>query len=225
MSVLDIREHGASGRGTGHGESGCCGSCGGGGSAPPVAEAEFDGIREADNPAPSWWHVGLALSILFGALYLLVAAVSPVYLSPVERLAVSQAEEYERLFAGVGTLEPTPVALLTLMDNDKWRVIAEGMFRGNCASCHGAGGAGQVGPNLTDDSYKNVESVGDIYSVIARGAGNGAMPAWSGTFSQNEMVLLSAYVASLRGAEGGAGGRGPEGVVIEPWPSVGGGAP
>jgi cytochrome c oxidase cbb3-type subunit 3 len=193
------------------------GVAGGGASA---RDEEFDGIRQEDAPAPAWWHMSLAVLIVFGAFYFLVSMVSPVYVTPVERLGADQAREYARLFEGVGTLEPTPGALLTLMDNQKWETIASGMFRSNCASCHGGAGAGQVGPNLTDDHYKNVASVGDIYTVIAEGAGNGAMPGWAGRFSQNEMVLLSAYVASLRGTSPGGTGRGPEGSRIDPWPHV-----
>jgi cytochrome c oxidase cbb3-type subunit 3 len=229
MNVLDmtrVERHAAS-----RGDACACdaGPCGaqGAGHPRPSPPAEFDGIRQADNPAPTWWHITLALAILLGAFYLLVAMVSPVYLSPVERLAARQAEEYERLFASVGTLQPTPGTLLTLMDDPKWEAIASGMFRSNCASCHGASGAGQVGPNLTDDHYKNVAAVGDIYTVIAQGAGGGAMPAWSGSFSQNEMVLLSAYVASLRGSSPPGIARAPEGSRIEAWASaeLGGNAP
>jgi cytochrome c oxidase cbb3-type subunit III len=35
--------------------------------------------------------------------------------------------------------------------------------------------------------------------VIADGAGNGAMPAWRNRLHPNELLLVSAYVASLRG--------------------------
>lgn len=181
---------------------------------------EYDGIQEYDNPTPGWWHLIFAGSILFSAGYFLVSLVSPFYVGPIQRLQAAQEAEYQQMFAGIGTLSNTPATLLTLMDNDKWEAIAAGTFRGNCTSCHGPAGGGQVGPNLTDDYYKNIRTVEDFYTVIADGAANGAMPAWSGRFSQNEMVLLAAYVASLRGTTPGGAPRGPEGERIDPWPVI-----
>lgn len=181
---------------------------------------EYDGIQEYDNPTPGWWHLIFAASIVFSGFYFLTSLVSPFYVTPIARLESDQAAEYERMFAGIGTLENTPGTLLTLMDNEKWHAIASGTFRGNCVSCHGASGGGQVGPNLTDDFYKNVRTVEDIYTVISGGAANGAMPAWSSRFSHNEIVLLSAYVASLRGTTPGGTARTAEGERIEPWPTL-----
>ena len=75
-----------------------------------------------------------------------------------------------------------------------------------------------MGPNLTDNYYKNVHKVEDIVRVIAQGAGNGAMPAWGTRLLPNEIVLVSAYVASLRDSGEHEGGKLPEGSEIPPWP-------
>jgi cytochrome c oxidase cbb3-type subunit 3 len=182
---------------------------------------EYDGIQEYDNPTPGWWHLIFLLSIVFSAFYLLVSLVSPFYTTAQQRLAAAQAAEYEQMFAGLGTLENEPGTLLSLMGDAKWRAIAAGTFRGNCTSCHGADGGGQVGPNLCDDSYKNVAGVQDIYTVIAEGAANGAMPAWANRFSHNEIVLLASYVASLRGTTPSGLARGAEGNTIAPWAAGG----
>lgn len=194
----------------------------GGGAARPeptlIQGHEYDGIQEYDNPTPGWWHLIFLVSILFSAVYFVMSFGSPFYTSPTQGLQAAQAAEYERLFADLGTLENRPETLLTLMDNEKWRAIASGTFRGNCTSCHGSSGGGQVGPNLCDDAYKNVKTVEDIYTVISGGAANGAMPAWGARFSNNELILLSAYVASLRGTNPGGTVRAPEGEAIAPWP-------
>lgn len=179
---------------------------------------EYDGIREFDNPTPGWWHLIFLVSIVFSGFYFVMSFGSPLYVGPLDRLAAQERAEYERMFAGIGTLENNPATILVLMDNPKWRAIAEGTFRGNCVSCHGADGGGQVGPNLCDDAYKNVRIVTDIYDVIANGAANGAMPPWAGRFSHNERILLSAYVASMRGTTPTGNARDPEGEVIPPWP-------
>ena len=89
-------------------------------------------------------------------------------------------------------------------------------YQANCATCHGAGGGGLVGPNLTDDYWKHVRSVEGIARVLENGAGNGAMPAWKNRFSHtNQLVLTAAYVASLR--KNPVAGKGPEGVKVADW--------
>ncbi|MEZ6234791.1 MAG: cbb3-type cytochrome c oxidase N-terminal domain-containing protein [Phycisphaerales bacterium] len=182
---------------------------------------EYDGIQEYDNPTPGWWHLIFLGSIIFSFFYFIMSFGSPFFVGPYEHLAAAQEAEYQRMFAGIGELENDEQTILTLMDNEKWVAIASGTFRGNCVSCHGASGGGQVGPNLCDDSYKNVRTVTDIYDVIANGAANGAMPAWGNRFSHNEIVLLASYVASMRGTSPSGTVRGPEGEAIPAWPEVG----
>jgi cytochrome c oxidase cbb3-type subunit 3 len=76
-----------------------------------------------------------------------------------------------------------------------------------------------VGPNLTDDNWKNVTKLEDIAKVIEVGAANGSMPAWRNRLSHvNLIVLTSAYVASLRGTNP-ANPKAPEGNPIPPWPT------
>ncbi len=180
----------------------------------------YDGIQEYDNPTPGWWHLIFLLSIIFAGFYFFMSFGSPFYIGPLDRLAAQEQAEYERMFAGIGTLENEPGTILSLMENDKWRAIATGTFRGNCVSCHGPEGGGQVGPNLCDDSYKNVRVVTDIYNVISNGAANGAMPAWGNRFSHNERILLAAYIASLRGTAPGGSPKIAEGEVVPAWPEI-----
>jgi cytochrome c oxidase cbb3-type subunit 3 len=93
------------------------------------------------------------------------------------------------------------------------------MFESTCAQCHGKEGGGINGVNLTDNHYKNLKKMTDIYTVITSGAANGAMPAWRTTFNENERILLSAYIATMRGTN--KPGRGQEGEIIAPWPTAG----
>nr|WP_286177631.1 c-type cytochrome [Rhodopirellula sp. JC639] len=103
------------------------------------------------------------------------------------------------------------------MAKDSWVKVGESVFRANCVSCHGREGEGKVGPNLTDEAFKNITVLADIGKVINNGAGNGAMPKWSNRLHINEIVLVSAYVANLRG-KNVEGGRPEEGNKIAPWP-------
>jgi cytochrome c oxidase cbb3-type subunit 3 len=70
---------------------------------------------------------------------------------------------------------------------------------------------------LADDNYKNIREIGDILKVVQNGAAAGAMPAWQNRLVLNEQILVSSYVASLRGSTP-AKPRGPEGNPIPPWP-------
>jgi len=125
-------------------------------------------------------------------------------------------------FSEIGDLQPTADNILLYSSalakgRKSWLSVGQTLFKTNCVSCHGLDGIGKVGPNLTDNYYKNVHKVEDIARVITQGAGNGAMPAWGTRLLPNEIVLVSAYVASLRGSEH-EGGKLPEGSEIPPWP-------
>jgi len=178
---------------------------------------EYDGIREFDNPTPGWWHILFWASILFSLLYFYFFTFSPVSWTVQERWEQAQAEAYARVFGALGDLEPDEPTMLGLKGDEKMMAVARGMFATNCAQCHGRDGGGINGVNLTDDVYKNARSLGDLLLIINNGAANGAMPAWGNRLTQNERILLAAYVASLRNTNV-PGGRMPEGEAIPPWP-------
>ena len=65
-----------------------------------------------------------------------------------------------------------------------------------CGSCHtlaDAGSTGNVGPNLDTSSVDFAAAVEQITN------GGGAMPAFSGTLSEEEIANVAAYVVSARG--------------------------
>ena len=122
-------------------------------------------------------------------------------------------------FSQMGDLKADRETLVRFTYEDSWLRVGRAIFKTNCVSCHGRNGAGQVGPNLQDDHYKNVSDIADILRVLQNGANAGAMPAWKSKLSTNEIVLVSAYVASLRGTSDGSG-KPAEGREIPPWPQA-----
>jgi cytochrome c oxidase cbb3-type subunit III len=180
-----------------------------------VLDHEYDGIREYDNPTPGWWHAILVITIVFSLLYWSFFTFSPAAWTPQDVHARAELAGLRKQFAEIGTLAMDEATVMKMMNDPKWLSVGAATFKGNCTSCHGARAEGQVGPNLTDDHWKNVKTVAEIAKVVASGAANGAMPAWAGRLHQNEVVLVSAYVASLRGRN--EVGRGPEGDKINPW--------
>jgi len=121
-------------------------------------------------------------------------------------------------FAEIGDLQPNEATLVKMMNDSGWVKVGESVYRSNCASCHGIDGGGVVGPNLTDDYYKNVREITDILNVVQQGAAAGAMPAWKNRLQLNEQILVSSYVASLRNTTP-ANPKGAEGNVIPVWPA------
>lgn len=180
-----------------------------------LLDHEYDGIREFDNPTPGWWHAILVLTIIFSIFYYTYWEFSPLASTPVSRLQARELVEIRKQFAEIGDLKPDAPTMSKMMAEPKWMAFGESVFKGNCVSCHGAQGQGIIGPNLTDDSWKNVKVMADIPRVVAEGAANGAMPSWKGRLHPNEIVLVASYVATLRGKN--IPGRAPEGNIIPNW--------
>lgn len=182
----------------------------------PVTDHDYDGIREYDNPTPGWWVFLFVLSVVFSILYFTYYHVSPAGGASVkESYEASVTEDLKKTFGKMGELKQDEASLLQYMDDKDKMLLGKSVFKGNCVSCHGANGEGQVGPNLTDDFGKNLKVLGDIPKVINNGAAGGNMPSWKTRLHPNEVAVVAAYVASLRGQN--LPGRAPEGEKMEPW--------
>jgi len=188
--------------------------------ADPLTDHEYDGIREFDNPTPGWWYWLFGASVAFSALYLVFFHFSVAGWTVEDAWSNDQRAEFVRVFGSVGELKKDDESILKQMDNQQFMTIAKAAFIGNCSACHAKDGGGLVGVNLCDDSFKNIKNVSDIFKVITDGANAGAMPAWKRTFSDNERVILAAYVASLRGTKP-ANPKAAEGEPLPPWPTTG----
>jgi cytochrome c oxidase cbb3-type subunit III len=158
---------------------------------PAILDHEYDGIQELDNPTPGWWHIIFIGSIIFAAFYITFWHFSPLASSVHETWDQEQVADYKRIFGTVGQLKPDQKTFLEMAGNEKMLAVARSLFIGNCALCHGKDGGGINGVNLTDDSYKNVKKLEDIFATITTGANLGAMPAWGQKLSENERIILT----------------------------------
>ncbi len=70
------------------------------------------------------------------------------------------------------------------------------LFKQHCEVCHGAGGKGNIGPNLTDDKWKYGGSDNDIFTTISKGR-SGGMPSWENQLSAEKIKELIAYIRSI----------------------------
>ena len=182
---------------------------------------DYDGIREYDNPTPGWWHIVFIATIVFSIFYYMFFQFSPAAWTPQSVHAKAEIANLKKQFAELGTLAQDEPTMLRMMNDAKWLSVGQSVYRSNCVSCHADKGQGLVGPNLTDNHFKHVKKLDDICNVVANGAANGAMPGWKINLHPNEVVLVSAYVATLRG-QNVPGGRGqiPGDAEIPAWPAA-----
>lgn len=183
-----------------------------------LTDHAYDGIQEFDNPLPGWWKWMFVGSVVFSVFYTMYFHIGAPGRSVAEQYDTALAANTLLQFKEIGDLEPTADNIMLYANKKSWLSVGQTVYKTNCISCHGRDGEGKVGPNLTDQFYKNVRKVEDIARVIKQGAGNGAMPAWANRLHPNEVVLVSAYVASLRGAKTASEGKGADGFEIPPWP-------
>ena len=178
---------------------------------------EFDGIREEDNPMPRWWLLTFYGTVVFGAVYYVAAqffgafSIEDEYRVALARRDVIVARQEREAAAG------ELAKRLDDMVKDP-RAVAGGhaTYDERCAMCHGPEGQGLIGPNLTDDAWKNGDGrMPALVKVIREGVDGKGMQAWQGVLKENELYAVAAYVRTLRGTSP-KNAKNPEGVVYAP---------
>ncbi|WP_145448836.1 cbb3-type cytochrome c oxidase N-terminal domain-containing protein [Gimesia panareensis] len=179
----------------------------------------YDGIQEYDNPMPGWWVMLFWGCIFFAFPYWLYYESGVPGRSIYDQYKEAVADNLRLQFSEIGELKLDSATIYKYKDDPKWLKVGESVFQMNCVSCHGLNAEGKVGPNLTDDYWIHVKEIGDIAKVVEKGANGQAMPAWGNRLHPNEIALVAAYVASLRGSlpEGTGKPPGPKAKKIPPW--------
>ena len=183
-----------------------------------ILDHNYDGIQEYDNPMPGWWVWLFILTSIFAVPYIMwyhMGKGPSIHDKFESELAVQAA----RIVATFGELTPDEATIMTYMANDDGLRYAAGIFQGKCATCHASDASGSTGPNLTDDHWINVRSLEDVADVIINGR-KGTMPAWKDQYSTTELVLVTAYIASLRDNPVPGKSPEPDAIEIDPWPTV-----
>ena len=160
---------------------------------------DYDGIRELDNKVPSWWMMSFYASILFGVIYMIRMYGTQTLPTQLEELAEAnkvaaiQKEAYLKLAAN--NVDENSVKI-----SDAAGIAAgKDLFKTNCVACHGSGGEGTVGPNLTDDYWLHQGGLKDIFYTIKYGWAEKGMKSWKEDFSPIQMADIASYVSTLRG--------------------------
>ncbi|MBX9928628.1 MAG: c-type cytochrome [Gemmatimonadaceae bacterium] len=176
-----------------------------------LLDHEYDGIREYDNPLPTWWK------LLFYATILLV----PLYYWDPFGIGVGpgSTKAYDAEVAQFAAEHPTTTGP-TLSDEQfaalatDSRALADGkaVYTANCAVCHRADGGGQIGPNLTDDAWIHGATPAAIHTTISEGVLAKGMPNWGKLLAPEKVDAVTAYVISLKGSNP-PNPKAPEGVT------------
>jgi len=178
-----------------------------------VLDHEYDGIRELDNRLPPWWLYGFYVTIIFGVFYLWRFHISHSGPSSGEEYTASvkkaEMEVREYLKKKGDAVDENTVTLLVSADD-----LGEGrsIFQRSCASCHKENGAGDVGPNLTDDYWLHGNDIRDVFKTIRYGIN--AMPQWQNTYSNKQIAQVASYVKSLHGTNPSSP-KPPQGVEMK----------
>lgn len=161
---------------------------------------EYDGIRELDNNIPKWWQLAFGGTVVIGIIYLFrmfVTGSLPDQISELQedqRIAAIKIAEY--LKNSANNVDENTV---TMLDEGG---IAQGkeLFAKNCVACHGGGGEGTIGPNLTDAYWLHKGGIKDVFYSIKYGWPEKGMKSWQSDFSPAQIAQLASYVKSLAGS-------------------------
>lgn len=175
----------------------------------------FDGIMELDNQLPKWWLGLFYFGVVYAAVYLTAYAVTD-FAHPDKEY---EAEHKQEIASVAEWMKNTPPPTI---DNAKYSAdnIAEGeqIFKTNCVTCHQEGGKGGIGPNLTDDFWKNQKEktlFKNVFHIVTNGVEGTQMQAWgkNGVLTGFDIEKVAAYVYHINQEMPDAvGGAAPQGT-------------
>lgn len=198
---------------------------------PGTTGHEWDGIREFDNPLPRWWVLTFYGTIIWAVVYWVLMPAWPIPGGQTNGvLGMSDRRTVAADVAALQAARAPQMALLTSVPLDAMAAHPEAgpvaqevgrlAFAANCATCHGAGGAGAVGyPSLADDVWLWDGSLAGIRQTLDVGIRGdhpdtrySAMPAFGrdGLLSREEVADTAQYVLKISGqtADARAAARG-----------------
>jgi len=179
-----------------------------------VLEGDYDGIEELDNNVPPWFNILFYGTVVIAVIYFLNFHVFGTGKLPLqeyqEEINLANMQREELIRTGAYINENT-VVLLT--DNES---INNGkqLFETNCVTCHGEGGQGIIGPNLTDEYWIHGGGIKNVFTVIKYGVPAKGMITWMNQMNPKLMQQVASYVISLQGTNP-PGAKAPEGIIYK----------
>lgn len=177
---------------------------------PPGEQVETMGhvwdenLEEYNHPLPRWWLYKFYLTLLFGAVYLILypglGAFSGVLgwteLKQYQDEVAAAEDQYGPLYS---RYQGVPIAALV---NEPEAVrIGERLFSTYCTTCHGSDARGVRGfPNLRDNDWLYGGTPEDIQQTILHGR-QGTMPGWEAILGYEGVFRVTEYVRGLSGRD------------------------
>jgi cytochrome c oxidase cbb3-type subunit 3 len=192
------------------------------GSIKPGEQAESMGhvwdedLEELNNPLPRWWLNLFYITLVFGAVYLVLYPGLGTFPGMLGWTSTGQYErEMDLADARFGPLfeKYQAMDIVAVADDEEARRMGERLFVNYCATCHGSDARGARGfPNLRDNDWLYGGEPAAIEQSILNGR-NGVMPAWEAALGGADGVTdMTEYVFSLSGrnVDEAAAARGAE---------------
>ena len=175
------------------------------GEAKPTGHVWDEDLEELNTPLPRWWLYMFYITIVFGAVYLVLY---PGLGSYPGVLGWSSASEYE---AEVAKADAEFGPLYDKFLNEDLAILAtskdamrtgERLYVNYCSVCHGSDARGAKGfPNLRDNDWLYGSEPEMIKATIMHGR-TGAMPAWKDALGGSDGVTqVAEYVQQLAGRD------------------------
>jgi cytochrome c oxidase cbb3-type subunit III len=167
----------------------------------------YDDIIEEDNELPRWWLATFWGAIVFAVLYWTVHHAFPIARLPME----AYGDEMARRAGSAGEVTSDLLESMAIVPTEV--EAGRALYETHCAVCHGQGGEGLIGPNLTDDAWLHGGDAMDVFRSIRDGIPSAGMPNWGPPLGAASTRKVTTYVISLRGKN--LPGKAPQGT---PWP-------
>ena len=153
-----------------------------------------------DNNLPPWWKYGFYLTIFFAFIYMIhyhVVGSGNVQLEEYnDQLAEAAMLKEERLKNSAANVDENTVTIMVAEADIK---AGNKIYKEKCLVCHGSGGEGIVGPNLTDNYWLHGGSIKDIFKIVKYGFPSKGMLAWQGQLTPIQMQQVSSFITTLKG--------------------------
>jgi cytochrome c oxidase cbb3-type subunit III len=173
----------------------------------------YDGIRELDNNLPPWWIAMFYASIIFAVGYIYYyhmggggVSIEDAYIAEVEDARIANLEYLAKQANKVDENSVTLLADAGSIESGK------NLYTANCATCHGANGEGNVGPNFTDEFWIHGGGIHNVFKTIKYGVPAKGMISWEAQLSPVKMQQVASYILSLKGTNP-ANAKAPQGDV------------
>ena len=165
-----------------------------------IADHNYDGIHELDNPIPAWFMWLFYATIGFAVVYLVYFHVLPYGKMQEEEYAIEMKLAKENQVALLAK-SPNKIDENSVKESTELSVLTGGkaVYTTSCLACHGDKGQGIVGPNLTDNYTLHGNDVSSIFKTIKYGIPEKGMISWDKLLSAKQISDVSNYIISLEG--------------------------